>query len=74
MKVIKASPISTAYGTDVHDLTLRTVKRSGLTVSELIRKLSYFKGDMKVVFADEKGKVWPVIQAVQDSKNTVMIF
>ena len=74
MKVIKASPISTAYGIDVHDLTLRTVKRSGLTVSELIRKLSYFKGDMKVVLTDEKGKVWPVIQAVQDSKNTVMIF
>lgn len=55
-------------------INIRTAARNGMTVRELIHRLSSFNPDHKVVYYDENGQTYNVIQAVQDSKNVIAIF
>lgn len=50
------------------------LKTKGLTVGDLVHKLSYFKKDMKVILTDVDGHAYPAIQVVQDTNRSVLIF
>ena len=50
------------------------IKAKGLTVGDLMTKLSYFKKDMRVIISDIDGNAYPAIQVAQDTARSVIIF
>lgn len=50
------------------------LKSKGLTVGDLMMKLSYFKKDMRVIISDIDGNAYPAIQVTQDTMRSVIIF
>lgn len=59
---------------DKYKIKKLRVKLKGLTVGDLMMKLSYFKKDMKVILTDINGNAYPAIQVVQDTNRSVLIF
>lgn len=59
---------------DIKVINIRTAKGNGMTVRDLMNKLSYFNPDHRVVYYDANGETYNIVQAVQDNKNTIALF
>ncbi len=56
------------------NLHIRGLVKEGMTVRQLIHNLQLLNPDSKVVYYDDKGDTYNVIDCVQDGKNMVAIF